>query len=155
MIFNCVFLLLLHPIYISTSDVIFDAQGSWSGTIKVFYDDLEDALQNQGGKRPNLTSENLEQYYPQMYIYLSANLRFMQGQILSYRLVSASRLGDIITISFHGNTKWEPNPLTISNTLLLDLFESQKNIMTIRRNSDSNFFYLRKGLTSKSIDLSD
>lgn len=154
MIILWIFLVLFHPIYISTADMTFDAQGSWSGTIKVFYDDLEDALQNQGGKRPNLTSENLIYYYPQMQAYLRNKLQFIQGEILSYQLVSASRLGDVITISIDGNDKWKPYQMTISNTLLLDLFESQKNIMTIRCNSDSNYFYLRKGLTSKSIDLS-
>jgi len=147
------FLALLHPIYISTSNVLLQAEGQWTATIKVFYDDLEDALQNQGGKRPNLVADSLAHYNTDIQIYLLAHLQFIQGASLEYRVVSASRTGDVVTILIDGIDGWQQQKnMTIINTLLLDLFESQKNIMTIRRDGDSDYFYMRKGLTSKSLD---
>ncbi|MDH3650332.1 MAG: hypothetical protein OEQ53_11650, partial [Saprospiraceae bacterium] len=59
----------------------------------------------------------------------------------------------VITLGLRGIDRWNPTALIVEVTLLLELFETQKNIVTIKCNGQNDFFYLKKGVTQQSISL--
>ena len=143
-----------HPVYISTSEILFAHDGTWSAEVKIFYDDLEDAIQNVRGVRPNLHPEHITDAQDDIFQYLQTKLNLkLSDQEVPYHLISCLRLEEIIIINIEGDGIWIPGNLWIENKILFELFEKQKNIMTIQHLTDKVFFYLSKKSTSKQLTL--
>ncbi len=76
---NPVFLLIMtlyvflpqHAIYVSTCEIKIENDLEWHGVINVFYDDLEDGILNQTGRRPNLSISTFANYKTEIENYLS------------------------------------------------------------------------------------
>jgi hypothetical protein len=146
--------IIFHPVYISTAEIVFQQDGTWSGEIKIFFDDLEDAIQNMHGKRPNLIQQNLIKHRSEITSYLTANLKFVQAdKRLVYNASECHRLEDIVVITIEGAVPWQEADLSIENTILVELFETQKNIMTIQCSTEKAFFYLNKRNSRKLFTL--
>lgn len=136
-----------HPIYLSLCTIeITDAQ-QWSATFNLFFDDLEDALQNQEGNRPNLITENLEQNKEPLQKYLSKHFQIKSDEQMTYLISHMERKNDLVSIYIKGNGPWISRPVQITNTLLLELFESQKNIVKIKTSADAQLLYFKKNET--------
>jgi hypothetical protein len=142
-----------HALYLSTCEIIVEADGAWYGSIRIFHDDLEDALQNATSRRPNLNQEMIHQQQQDIEIYLNEHL-FFEGEHsrLPYRIVQIERTEDVIEIGLKGIQSFKSNSIIIHNDLLTELFESQKNIMTVRKSGQLATLYFNKHNTVKKLD---
>ncbi len=138
-----------HPVYISVSDIHVQSDRSWSGEIHVFYDDLEDALQNQDKTRPTLTINRIERYKTSIQKYLFHHLLLSSSAgAITYEISGISRIGDLATIQLVGEDQWPKGQIQMENKVFLELFESQRNIVKIHYPSKRQTLYFKKELTS-------
>ncbi len=145
---------LLHPIYITTYHIEINPTGEWHASIRLFFDDLEDAIHNQEGKRPTLTTEHLMEYHEPISTYLQTHFQVIDtassGQF-QYEIIEMERTGDVITIRLEGDTTWDTDVRIYCN-VLLELFASQKNIIEIKfPNEEMIYCYLHRSLQEEII----
>lgn len=150
--FQWILLGMLHTFYLSTCEITIQSDRSWEGIVRVFHDDLEDALQHRFGMRPNLDEEGLKNQIENIQTYLNEHLLFThKGGKAEYRIIKATRQNDILEILIRGKS-WSEKPLTIRNNLLMELFDSQKNIMTIKATQNMMTLYFNKVSASQQIE---
>jgi hypothetical protein len=144
-----------HALYLSSCEILIEESGSWYGSVRIFHDDLEDALQNATGSRPNLTQDQIHLLQQDIELYLNEHLFFKkESGRLPYKVEQIVRLEDLIEIGVVGIQVWDSTHLIVHNDLLIELFESQKNIMTIRRPGQFSTLYFNKQATEKKLDKS-
>lgn len=143
-----------HALYLSTCEIKIEEDKSWYGSIRIFHDDLEDALQNATGSRPNLTEELISLEHQDIELYLNEHLFIEKehGRLL-FQIVQLKRIEDVVEIGLRGNQSWESPRLIVHNDLLIELFESQKNIMTVRKSGQLTTLYFNKHTTVKTLNL--
>ncbi len=136
-----------HALYLSTCQINIHADRTWEGHLRLFYDDLEDALQHRFGVRPDLSQDQLDDHRGKMETYLKEHLIFQIGQIHSdFIIKDAERHNDVVDIIIQGSG-WPLKPMTIHNSILMELFETQKNVMIIKSATDTGTLYFHKGST--------
>ncbi|NND35215.1 MAG: hypothetical protein HKN76_21690 [Saprospiraceae bacterium] len=140
-----------HPLYLSTVEIEIRADRSWSGKMRIFYDDFEDALQNAFGARPNLDQKHINLYREQISNYLNSHLIiWSQSKGLTFSVASLLRTADVITLNIDGHDPW-PDQSMITNDLLMELFGSQKNVMTFKLRADIRTVAFTKNHASQEI----
>lgn len=143
---------MLHAFYLSTCEINIKSDRTWEGIIRIFHDDLEDALHHRFGIRPNLDEEHLKTHIEDIQTYLNEHLFFTHNQEnAEYRIIKAVRHNDILEIRISGKS-WFEKPLTIRNNLLMELFDSQKNVMTIKAAEEMTTLYFNKKSASQQIE---
>ena len=135
-----------HAIYVSLTAVEIHEHLEWSAQLQLFYDDLEDAIQNQEGKRPTLSQTQLPVYFGSIARYISDHF-FMQydGHQMTYHLNKVYRENELVVIELVGDEKWPTHEVEITNDLLLEIFESQKNIVKVKALDKVRMLYFKKG----------
>jgi hypothetical protein len=143
-----------HPIYLTTAEIKISADRSWTGSMRIFYDDLEDAIQNTTGNRPTLDSLNLDQYHTDILEYLRVHFLISSPvETLSFSILTLSRQEDVIMIKLKGEKIWPRSKQSIKNDILTELFGSQKNVMTIRYLDELDTLYFTKSRNQLNIDI--
>lgn len=146
---------LFHPLYLSTCQIEIKADRSWTASLRIFHDDLEDALQNKNGQRPTLDQSTLTAH--QMHILAYLKQHFMvaaaRGSSLDFGIVHLSMVEDIITVVCHGNKPWTKSKHFITHDLLTEIFGSQKNVMTINYQGQIETLYFTKHRKKLSTDI--
>lgn len=130
-----------HPIHASICELKYSEKDvAFQASVKVYIDDLEIAMKNEGYPPLNLgaTSENeLTQEYLASYVdkYFTITL---DGHKLASKFVGKELSDDFLAvwcyIEFPASVS-KGQKYTISNRILLDLYSDQRNIMDIRMNS--------------------
>lgn len=142
-----------HALYLSTCEIVIEENHQWHGQLRIFHDDLEDALSNLTGKRPNLDRQ-LDPYQVSIQKYLNDHLLIENThEKVLYIVSELSRNQDIIEILIKGMNPWIDDITTVRNDLLMELFESQKNVMIIKKSDKIHTFYLKKSHTTEQVDL--
>jgi len=125
-------LLLVHPLYISTSE-IFIKENKHDIKIKIFRDDLEDDLRLFFDKSISIDTEiKLKNVSSQLDAYIkdkfqiSVNKSEIIPSIDSYNLVN-----DLIVINLSFEKKGNIYNIKVSNNILFDVFQVQKNVVLI------------------------
>ena len=105
--------------------------------MRLFYDDLEDALHNKLGARPNLDEQTLSLYKAQLSDYLVEHL-IIEGETRGIRFLvdQLARNQDIVIVHLSGIDPWPETSLSITNDVLIEIYGTQKNVMTIRLQDD-------------------
>ncbi|MBK8504555.1 MAG: hypothetical protein IPL46_21500 [Saprospiraceae bacterium] len=142
-----------HALYLSTCEILIEEDWTWQGSIRIFHDDLEDALQNATGSRPNLTLDLIHLEQTDIELYLNEHLFFKtESGRLPYEIVQIVRTEDVVEIRLKGIQSWKSTHIIVHNDLLIELFESQKNIMTIRKSDQLSTHYFNKRTTVKELN---
>ena len=125
-------LLLVHPLYISTSE-IFLKENKHDIKIKIFRDDLEDDLRLFFDKSISIDSEiKLEKRSNHIDTYIkdkfqiSINKSEIIPSIDNYSLVN-----DLVEIYLSFKTKGDIDNIKVYNNILFDVFQVQKNVVLI------------------------
>ena len=125
-------LLLVHPLYISTSE-IFLKENKHDIKIKIFRDDLEDDLRLFFDKSISIDTEiKLKNVSSQLDAYIkdkfqiSVNKSEIIPSIDNYNLVN-----DLIVINLSFEKKGNIYNIKVSNNILFDVFQVQKNVVLI------------------------
>ncbi|MBK9984917.1 MAG: hypothetical protein IPP15_21565 [Saprospiraceae bacterium] len=130
-----------HPIHASICELKYsEKDAAFQVSVKVYIDDLEVAMKNEGYPPVNLgaTTENtLAQEYLASYIDKYFTIT-QDGHKLTSKFVGKELSDDFLAVwcylEFPATTS-KGQKYTITNRILLDLYSDQRNIMDIRMNS--------------------
>jgi len=136
-----------HKFYLSNTSFVFNAQNrAIEITSKIFTDDLEHAIEAQCYRYNSLYPQTPEVFelvkkYIGDKISLQAGGRNVVLNFLGYSVDN-----DMTTLFIEGNY-FNPNQVVVNNTILLDLYSDQQNIVEVRWNGQSKREYFTRDKT--------
>ena len=127
----------VHDFHLSRCQMVYSATDqALQITMHMFIDDLELALEKQGHQQLYITDErehpaadSLLFNYLQRSIELTAN-----GQALQYQFIGKEPSSDLQAVWCYLEVEQfvPPKEMTIHNALMLELYDDQKNIVTLK-----------------------
>ena len=143
-----------HALYLSTCEIQIADDYTWNGQLRIFHDDLEDAIFNLSGHRPNLSEDDIENHVGSISDYILNHLfienRSGKGSIVLSQVI---RNQDIVEISLQGQLPELTKQLSVKNDLLMEIFEAQKNVMVIHKSEVVKTLYFKKNHTVDQFEL--
>lgn len=137
----------MHKYYVSLCEIEFiKEKQSIQITLGVFIDDLESTLNKNSGKQLNLGSKievgNIDDYYKK---YLNEHLQIsVNGKNQPYKFIGKEYDGDIVRFYLEINSIKELKSIEVTNNILIQEFDNQKNIVKIKVKNFNKTFYLNK-----------
>tara|TARA_B100001029_G_C14825091_1_gene319823 strand:- start:163 stop:633 length:471 start_codon:yes stop_codon:yes gene_type:complete len=134
LIFNL--LLLIHPIYISSTNVTIDKK-KIDVKVKLFRDDLEDGLRNFHGFSISIDSYiKLEKNKEFIHEYINDKLSIIiNDEKINFSIKEFSLINDVLEISFFQNFSKNTDSIKVINKLLIEVYNVQSNILFLEVNS--------------------
>ena len=130
-----------HAIYISVIEI-----NERTISIKVFSDDLHDAVKNYTNESINLSEEEfLLQYQDQIKKYFVNHFKLLiNGKEQELTLEKTRKEGDasFIYFSLEEQSKW--SNVTIEAPYFMELFPDQNNVLTLDYNDEKHYSRLSK-----------
>jgi len=136
-----------HKFYLSNTSIEFNAQSrAIEITSKIFTDDLEHAIEAQCYRYNSLYPQTPEVFeLVKKYIGDKLSLQ-VEGRNVVLNFLGYSVDNDMTTLFIEGSY-FEPNQVVVGNTILLELFSDQQNIVEVRWNGQSKREYFTKDKT--------
>ena len=136
-----------HKFYLSNTSIEFNAQSrAIEITSKIFTDDLEHAIEAQCYHYHALYPQTPEVFeLVKKYIGDKLSLQ-VGGRNVVLNFLGYSVDNDMTTLFIEGSY-FEPNQVVVGNTILLELFSDQQNIVEVRWNGQSKREYFTKDKT--------
>ncbi len=136
-----------HKFYVSVTDVIHkEEKGEVQVISRLFVDDFQLLLQTRYDKSIRLTPGELDvktQIFIQQYFDQKFRLDF-NGRHQNLTYIGSKFEDDRIVCFFEGKFEGTINDIKVKNTLLIDLYETQKNLFHFTRNGNINSLLLVK-----------
>ena len=127
------FTIISHKYYVSTTLIDFDLKTkSFEITLKVFYDDLEQALEIDS---KTIDYKQDYEYLTNLYqTYLEQNFQLrINSETININYLGFEKKRDQINLYMEINNELEEDNILIKNSILYNLFPNQKNIILIRK----------------------
>jgi len=142
-----------HAIYISVLEVEqLSAKENGIIRVKIFMDDLQDAIYNQTARHINLVDDSCAKNKELVEAYFKKHLKIkINSTELEYKLVSCE-VNDIsiwFEYSFVVVGNWQT--LEIEADYLIELFPTQSNVVSLNYLKQKKMFRLSKGETLKRV----
>jgi hypothetical protein len=140
-------LALLHPFYVSVTEINHNPEAaSLEISIKMFADDLEDALQQRFGETMHL---GLEDEHPDADVYLALYLKDelqieVDGQPVTFAYLGKDANLEAAWCFLEIKNVPAPREVQVRNTLLTELFETQKNMVHVRIGGETQSMLLQR-----------
>jgi hypothetical protein len=137
----------MHKYYVSLCEIEYlKEKQSIQITLGVFIEDLEFILNKNSGKQLNLGSKteagNIDDYYKK---YLNEHLQIsVNGKIQPYKFIGKEYDGDIVRFYLEINNIKILKSIEVTNNILIQEFDNQKNIVKIKVKDFNKTFYLNK-----------
>ncbi|MHB1197309.1 MAG: DUF6702 family protein [Lutibacter sp.] len=137
----------MHKYYVSLCEIEYlKEKQSIQITLGVFIEDLEFTLNKNSGKQLNLGSKievgNIDDYYKK---YLNEHLLIsINGKNQPYKFIGKEYDGDIVRFYLEINNIKELNSIEVTNNILINEFDYQKNIVKIKVRDFNKTYYLNK-----------
>ncbi len=135
------FVLINHPIYISTTDVSIEDE-KMNIVIKLFLNDLEDALRLNNGFSISIDeNKKLNKNFEFVESYLNDNFNiFINSKELEMVYSKRNIINDVLQLNATLKVNEEILSIRITNKILLDVYDNQSNVLFIK-NSEKKEFY--------------
>jgi len=144
----------VHPFYFSLTQIDHNPQTeSLEITLKLFTTDIEQALEAQGTGSLFLGEEK-EAKEADRYIqtYLAQHLQLkVDGELKQYDFLGKEVELDVVWCYVEVLAVPELKELEIKNTLLIEFFEEQQNVVQIKVGNQKKSALLRKGASSETL----
>ena len=139
-LFN-LFLILIHPIYISTVELISDKDEGIL-KIKIFRDDLEDGLRIFHSNSISINTQNkLLNNHKLVEQYLKSKLKIIIDEDeIKFLDPRFNLYNDIVEINYRFDSKNSLKSIIILNKILLEVYNVQKNVVFIKNNGSNRFY---------------
>ena len=152
---------LAHDYHISNFEIEYNAETKAIEIIaKIFIDDLEDGIAASGveEKLYLCTDREIETGDDQIYTYLSNKMNIsLDGQSRSFNYIGKEASEDLVAMYCYLEIEdvQSINEITVSNDMLMDLFDDQINIVKLKSKSTGKrgFMMLKKGEHSDTVNL--
>lgn len=137
----------MHKYYVSLCEIEFiKEKQSIQITLGVFIEDLEFTLNKNSGKQLNLGSKievgNIDDYNKK---YLNEHLQIsVNGKNQPYKFIGKEYDGDIVRFYLEINNIKVLKSIEVTNNILIQEFDNQKNIVKIKVKDFNKTFYLNK-----------
>lgn len=145
-----------HDYHASIADVRFNSRTqSLEVAVKVFMDDLEDAL-SQRNKTKVVYSHTSEQVKKYLSDYLATNLvlEVEKGKPLKQKFLGSEEDADVVWMYLEVPVQQEAlRQLYVKNAVLTELFSDQMNIVNINYKGKTESVLLQRGETQKKVTL--
>lgn len=144
-----------HEFYLSVTDINYiQEEKSLQVISRVFTDDFEDVLNKRYNKDfkliPKFEVEEIDVFI-EKYIRDKFILETNNGQ-LTFNYVGRKYEDDMIYLFLEVENLEAFEVLTVENSILIDLFEEQKNMIHFKSNGFKKSFILEKDITKRSIN---
>lgn len=143
-----------HAIYISVVEISHDTNNEVATLkVKVFADDLEDAIENEFLERISLNQPVLDNKKANLVSrYVNAHLVFYVGSIkLDWELQDSEKVGDAIWFSFRATCPAEWEQVQVFGDFLTELFPTQTNVFSVDHAGNKKLFKLSKDHKEETI----
>ena len=142
-----------HALYVSVLEIEKEQSSEKASImVKIFSDDLEDAIFNHAEQRLDLRGGNCGEGKTYISNYFNDYLKLrVDGKEQSYSYLSCE-VNDIslwLTFEFSTSTSW--TEVEITADYLMELFPTQSNVVSITYHSEKRMFRLTKGATTENI----
>jgi hypothetical protein len=140
-----------HPFHISLTDMVYNEDRKRIEIAqKIFWDDLEKSLTNVAGKQVNfLQPEDPQKLENMIEDYLLANNEITVGEkILEINYLGHETEEDAAWFYMESEQTGEPHLISIRNSILIDDFPTQQNIVNFYKNRKPKSFIARKDKTN-------
>ena len=136
-----------HKFYLSNTSIDFNAETrAIEITSKIFTDDLEHAIEARCYRYNSLFPQTPE-VFDLVKKYIGDKLSLQAGgRNVILNFLGYSVENDMTTLFLEGNY-FDPNLVIVNNTILLDIYTDQQNIVEVRWNGQSKREYLTKDKT--------
>ena len=145
---------LLHPIHVSMCNIeITDKQSIMA--IKLFSDDFEKVIENKYKDDFVLSMADKEPYRKYISDYVNSNFKLIVDRKNSIKfLYDYSEMNELsIWLYFKIESLNSESSLTITNSLMLDLYEDQTNLMIINYKGKQNGYKFNIRVKEVEIEL--
>lgn len=143
-----------HDYHASITDVAYNPRTqSLEVAVKVFMDDLEDALSRQAKSNITYSSSSVA-VKEQLADYLKSTLSFelVKGKPLKARLVGSEEDADVVWLYVEVPVQQAAlTQLYIKNAILTDMFTDQMNIVNVNYNGKTESVLLQPGEVTKKL----
>ncbi len=145
----------MHKYYVSLCEIEYmETKQSLQITLGVTLEDLEFTLTKNSGKQLNLASkievENVDGYYIK---YLNEHLLIsVNAKNQTYKYIGKEYDGDIVRFYLEITGIKELKSIEVTNNILIEDFEDQKNIVKIKVKDFNKTFYLTKSNDKNSLE---
>ena len=131
-----------HAIYLSVAEVVHDPNRDFAVVkIKVFTDDMEDALSNLAESRISLKSEtDCQSNKLKIEAYFAKHFSFsVDSQLLNLNFTQCELLPDAIWFQFKIRCPEQWSTVEVKADYLMELFPTQSNIVSITYQGEKRF----------------
>jgi len=124
------FLLIIHPIYISSTNVVIN-DDKLEVKVKLFRDDLEDGLRDFHGFSISIDSPNkIEKKKNLIDQYINDKLTLIiNNEKINFFIKDYSLINDVLEVYFIQNFTKKTKDIRITNQLLIEVYSEQSNII--------------------------
>ena len=146
---------LAHAIYIGVIDIYHQAtKNQTTITIKVFQDDLKDAIKNAApSKRLATDSLFFEMHFNNIESYFQQHFQsYINEQLLVLKLKKGERKNDVFWLNFKAKCPEEWQNIKIKANFFMELFPTQSNMLYIQEGEQKRFGRLTKSRESQSFE---
>ena len=144
----------MHKYYVSLCEIEYmETRQSLQITLGVTIEDLEFTLNKNSGKQLNLASkieiENVDAYYKK---YLNEHLLIsVNAKNMAYKYIGKEYDGDVVRFYLEITDVKDLKSIEVTNNILIQEFEDQKNIVKIKVKDFNKTFYLTKSNDKSSL----
>lgn len=135
-----------HAFYVSVMDISYEeSAGEIVVQIKIFTDDLEDDIRASQEKLVKLQDGVSPEEALIVHRYLLSKVELLIDKSPApLSLSSCKQEGDAVFTSYHGKLAHPPQSLQVRNSLLIDLFPTQSNIIRLKGKAAQGLLKLNK-----------
>lgn len=147
----------VHDFHVSKCEVDYNqAEQALQVTLHLFLDDLQLSMQKQGAEEVFLcTDQETENAEIALFQYLKHNLQFdvNENENIAYNWLGKEMSEDKLAVWCYIEISniYKLTFLKVKNTLIMDVYDDQQNIVQVKGASKSGFFMLHKDKESQSI----
>ncbi|MCA0931097.1 hypothetical protein LCM02_01460 [Lutimonas saemankumensis] len=127
----------LHKHYVSLTQIEFvEEKKAVQITMRCFLDDIEEALESRTGEKLELTSENEHEkagFYLESYIRNKFSI-WIDGEEMSYSYLGKEYENNEVFFYLELENIEKINSISVQNSVLLEAFEEQQNIVKLKIN---------------------
>jgi hypothetical protein len=144
----------MHPVHISSTQIDLSGNArSLEVSVRIFTDDLEEALFAASNRRVRFGTTPPAAMDSVLGVYLASRLKFMpDGRTANARLLGHEREADAVLAFIEVPVTRAPARLEIENTILLELFSDQSNIVHATVGTKKRNALLRRGEERASLN---
>lgn len=140
-----IFALHNHPFHTSVTEIVFNEKDQlWEVSIRLFQDDLEVGLSAFQGKKfqfqPQVEADELISKYIKNHVGFQVNRKLQTP----YRYIGFEPQKDVIWVYLEIPTHQELRGVYFQNSLLVDVFPDQTNLVQVVRQDNKHSYLFKK-----------